>query len=612
MNVSRVLIGDARRILKGEFPVQLNEVEVCYYLGSNPATHSALQKKLIPLQGCWKSIGEYLDKVSQDFRTPFIEFIGRLSAKNNSPQWWSTELPNKNPFPSPLFFQSCLVKVACLIAVDNKSTILFVVDEPVLLKTLQLNIGKSKVIHSYSKGIRNIIKRLVFWKLISIAKRSIGFLWYLRRKNQISQSLKWVTLFQDDRANVLVFTWLDRRNFTESGEYRDPHWGQVISFLKKHGFSVIIVPRILSSIDISEALHLINNAEEKILLMETILSPFDVFSVFVKTLLKKFSLANEMKIDQISIEPLVLNSVLQEEQHLSSYQNLLYYFLVKKLAQRNIALQNVLITMEGHSWERVLSCGLRTFLPDAKLVAFDNMSLSRMLLSMYPSKAEFGFMPIPNRIVTHGPAALKRLVDNGYPSEMVVDGGYIRDESLWKMGKKSVRNPKSDVCHVVVTPSIGLGDSLELVQKVLRAFRGDPTFQITIKCHPVVSTNELIEGLGELWPQPNAGFTDRDISCLLESAHVLIYTYTTVCFDALIQGVPPVFVKSDYRLNLNKLDTAPQCYWIASNSQEIRQIVEEIFHLPDSEWGIWYEQALEVAQAYLSAVNEEKLTQFLL
>ena len=111
--------------------------------------------------------------------------------------------------------------------------------------------------------------------------------------------------------------------------------------------------------------------------------------------------------------------------------------------------------------------------PSTMVFGYDYMSLSSIMLSMFPSEQEFGFAPLPDKVISHGPGAVRRLVDGNYPSGMVVDGGYIRDAGLWD--KEYVSEPRdSTIYSVLVTPSIDFYDSVELVGKALRAFGSSP------------------------------------------------------------------------------------------------------------------------------------------
>lgn len=119
------------------------------------------------------------------------------------------------------------------------------------------------------------------------------------------------------------------------------------------------------------------------------------------------------------------------------------------------------------------------------------------------------------------------------------------------------------------------------------------------------------DALSEVWPQDHMAFTDKAIPDLLKTSHILIYTYTSVCFDAMVQGVPVLFVQSDHRVNLNKLDGAPKVCEQAGTPMDIYQKTKDIVGWSDGDRQNWHQKALAVARDYIAPIDKEKLNCFL-
>lgn len=71
---------------------------------------------------------------------------------------------------------------------------------------------------------------------------------------------------------------------------------------------------------------------------------------------------------------------------------------------------------------------------------------------------------------------------------------------------------------------------------------------------------------------------------LLGNAHLLLYTYTTVCFEALAHGVLPVFVCAENFLGMNKMDAFPNLYWKAADADELRDLVGGLADMAEAEY----------------------------
>jgi hypothetical protein len=124
--------------------------------------------------------------------------------------------------------------------------------------------------------------------------------------------------------------------------------------------------------------------------------------------------------------------------------------------------------------------------------------------------------------------------------------------------------------RIVVATEIDPARSIELVDKALRAFAGRTGVRVTIRCHPLVRAGDVRAAVGERAAAANVEFTDRPMSALLEEADVLLYTQTTVCFEALRHGAPPLFVAAEGGLSLDHLKGAPELRTAVTTAEELQ------------------------------------------
>ena len=132
-----------------------------------------------------------------------------------------------------------------------------------------------------------------------------------------------------------------------------------------------------------------------------------------------------------------------------------------------------------------------------------------------------------------------------------------------------------------------------------------------IKCHPQVDAEQVANQLGELGQQENVRLVDQPTRELLPSTHLLLYTYTLVCFEALQHGVMPIFVRSENFLNLDKLEVAPDVRWMASTPEDLQRVVVEIEEMTVEKRRSWENRAKVVVREALAPVGSRSADAFI-
>jgi surface carbohydrate biosynthesis protein (TIGR04326 family) len=584
-----------------------------YYLGKDALSYQVLKGK-DGLAVNWQSIAEPLDAACKDLRSGFIENIGALSEYNQSLCWWSSELASKNPAMSPIFFDLCLLQAAMDLVQGAGASLFFAVEKPFVLRALARQyeycrvVGEIPAESKYAPRMRRGLH--VAYQLGHYAFHKFK----TRRDLQNIDKTLGVSHVRTNSANrkktVLFFTWLSDRSFNEEGDFIDPYWGRLIDHIAKQNYNVIVVPHIHPFFTTETMLRRLERSRTQFLFIEEYLT----YSAMITCALRVIGYKPEIRLPVDSPNDLLsahADAVWREEsERVSMYINQVYYYFIKELARRGMAPDLMLHTYEGHSWEKVLTYATREFMPGTRVHAYNNLTFTSMLPSMFPSSREFAFMPSPDKWITMGEPAAKKLVRNSYPARSVVSAAALRHDYLWRVKKMEGRELDAESACVVVATSALVEDSVELLSKALIAFEGASGYRVVVKLHPLVDKETIFNALGSLWPQPNVELSEQSIFSLLEGAQALLYTFTSTCFDAIVRGVPPIFVKSEHGLNMNKLDDEPRCHWVASDPESIRGEVERVVGMGEDEWRSWYAHAYDVTRSYLAPVDESKLAIF--
>ena len=153
---------------------------------------------------------------------------------------------------------------------------------------------------------------------------------------------------------------------------------------------------------------------------------------------------------------------------------------------------------------------------------------------------------------------------------------------------------------------------MELASKAVRAFGDDTRYEVFIKCHPMVDAKQVANQLGELAQQDNVRFVEQPVGELIPSVDLLLYRYTSTCFEAMQHGVVPIFIRSESFLNIDQLEVAPDVRWVATTPGDLRRIAAEIMRMSTQERRRWRNKASDVVRAALAPVGPESVDAFLL
>lgn len=596
------------------------------------------------------SIAERLDKMAWQLRQPYIDWIGELSLLNDSLEWWASELAAKNIYYM-MFVRVCLLGVARqMLAEGLPAATLIVCSTPALVAEVaaaareqgyDLDARDPAPAATAEQGedpLRQLRQRLQTLPahardFVRHKLQQLGLL-KLSQPPAIPAHLQQpgetqtaycrrllteagFTLPSDfaGEKTILLFTWVDRRNFNADGSYRDPHLGPLAGMLRDRGYQVAYVPRLIGHFPIAEAVEKLARCGESFIFPALALTESDRQRCVKQAAAFTPQIPSNSQVAEVPVSALALEHV--EETRIALAQALTYVPLVANLAAANLRPQQIVHTWEGHSWEQALAWAVRAYWPETRIVGFDNGHFSKLELSLFPASTERHLRPCPDRIVAGGKTLRHLLCQQGWPPEQVRLGCALRHREMWESESASSdlsqQSPWEPPYRILVATTIGLGESVDLVAKALAAFGGDPTVQLTVKCHPVTNQEVIKPYLEQhLKAANNVTFVETPIPELLRTVQIVLYSYTVVCLEALHQGVVPIFVGNENFLNCDKLESYPQARRFAIAPEELRQIVHEIVKWSPLQWLKWRSESLEAVRSSLSPLTPDCTESFCL
>jgi hypothetical protein len=595
------------------------------YVGEGAAARIELERSLAGLQRV--STAHPLQERAEALRRPYLDAIGALSVVNASPEWWASELAAKSPY-TRLFERLSGLAVArdlidsgldhCLVVCATRALVSEVdsaaaargierlhIDSPLPVATVGI---RSRVT---GRAVDQLGPRLPL-SLVNMAIRARPWVQPTleqshRYRRVVLESLGATSEPLSGPGTALLLTWLDARNVTAEGAYVDPHLGWLPEALRGQGYHVAFLPRLLGTSGFTDLARRLIGTGERFLFPDLLLDEASLRRCEESA--REFSPVIPHGTDVAGVPLARLAREHVDEYRSSHAGNLAYQPLVEELARIGVRPELLVHTFEGHAWEQALAGAVRKHLPGTRVVGFDTLNMTRFALSRFPAAAEVGLRPLPNRIVTNGPLARDTLVAGGMPDRVVAAGCAIRYPHLFEAGGEAPASADERPVALVATDA-SFDRSVELVTKAIEAFSSDSTWNLQIKCHPLVAAEAIRAALGEPSEVEDI-YVDHPFRELLSNADVLLYTYTSTCYEALAAGVPPVFVQAETDLDLDQLEPFAELRWTGRTPAEVRAAAEAALGLKPEERSEWQARAREAVRATLAPVTSACIEVFL-
>ena len=593
------------------------------YLGEDTAWRISSERG--PLAGVERvPIGDRIERLSRELRKPYIDLIGELSQQNASLEWWASELAAKNPF-AMLYSRICALACARELLNEGLDDVLAVCSTGALMGSVAVEAsraGRKVAAESGSLPVRlgqDVLARRdrlrpLIDDLARVAPRGV----LERARGPLARALDEAPHYrhrlaqelgaraEGDFNGVLLVTWADERSIAPDGSYRDPHFGSLPALLESHGRSVGYLPRVLPSAPPRATLQGLLRSGARLFLPEAWTVPADWRRADVRARKHWPQIPKDAELGGVPVTLLAYEHLYQ----LRRQQGwaLAHEAVVRNLAAGGVLPELIVLPFEGHAWEQVVIAAVHEHMPGTRVVGYDNVNFSRLALSLYPAAGEIGLRPLPDVVVTNGPLFADVLAAEGFPRERIRVGCGLRHEYVWQELAEPAARPKDAPLRVLAAASIDAGESVELIEKAVAAFGGEG-FELTIKLHPAVNREAVFSRLS---PSARAShFRETPIAELLGSADVMLYTYSVVCYEALAQGVAPLFVKAESFLDLDQLEPFPELGWRARTVEELRAAANEIAARHEDERRRWRERAREALGHALRPVTPDCASAFL-
>lgn len=548
---------------------------------------------------------------AERLRRPYLDAIGALSRRHASPLWWATHLAAKHPYPS-LFTRLCALAVADELLEDG---MLVVCSTPALAAEVAgIAAGRGLTVEratppewrrragaaafaaawTAGRGFARVAPqpaRSAVGRLHPTARFALDRTPGHRRRTLRALGHTPEPFAGPDTA--LLATWIDERSFTPDG-YRDPHFGPLAERLEAAGLRVALLPRVLGGADFAACAERLLASGRRVVFPDAWLTEADWLRCERAAARYRPDIPADLAAGNVPLARLAAEYL--GEHRRACADALSYHVLVRRLAETGVRPARVVLPWEGHAWEHALTEAVHRRLPDSVVVGYDNLNFSRLALSLYPAAAELELRPLPDRVVTNGPAFARVLAAEGFPADRIRTGCALRHDGIARAPRAARGGDRA-----LVAGSIDVPQTVELVEAVLAAFGDDAV----VKLHPACDAAAIRAAC------PSARYDDRPLGEQLPEAALLLYTYSSVVYDALAERVPPVFVRSETYLDLDQLEPFPGVGWSARGPQELRAAAQEIAALDADARAAWERRAAQALDDALAPCGADAVAPFL-
>ena len=348
---------------------------------------------------------------------------------------------------------------------------------------------------------------------------------------------------------TVIHSWADARSIVGTNSYRDIYFGNLGEQLKEKGINIYYLLDIIPTIWYPRLVHAAWKNRIDFLLLEDFVSWPDL----ITSICRVWNLPSQIT-DIPLFDGFDISSIVQEELRNERYTSIgehafLCYRVCKKMS-RDLKVKNFIFTYENQACQKMFSLAFHKYSPGTSSVGYVHTYAIPMYTLYSVSEKEKDLIPLPDKIIVNGEQSKKYLVACGYSEDRIFTGGALRYMYLGSI--MPTKPGKKGSFDILVAASVNINEAVELIEKCLEAFSGNPAFNLIIKMHPTLPFGKIANYFPVL-PE-NVTVSETPVQELLACADLVLYTSSTVAIEAVALGVPVIHVKSDHIIDMNFFD----------------------------------------------------------
>jgi surface carbohydrate biosynthesis protein (TIGR04326 family) len=506
------------------------------------------------------------------FPRRYCDFIAALSRANASLEWWALTLAGRNPLSSPLprrIFELLLAVERARAVPDAELRV------PARDWVIARQMERWGRENGFSVENRVPVRMSLKDRLNSVLPGgpAFGFLRALLRMLAVRRKVR----FRQDPGgrHWVLATLLNHQSFDSKGAYRDAYFGDLPRFLKESGVRPLVFGSITHHFfrTLDRSVDQSRETGIPILPMEAFLGPVDLLSIFLKAMrlrLFGFPWKGEARFEGLDVGVLLAEEIRANLAESRFFHDLWYHACSMGLA-RSARVERVFFPFENRCWERMLTLAFRELAPKAEIIGYQHAVITPFHLNFLLGRGEAEILPLPDRILTMGPAFVDRMRAGGFPERILGKGCALRQAPA-----ALARRPAGRRVLVALASSVDeYARVLKLLDQALAVAKSG--FLVRIRPHPVIPLEAALERA-----RPSFAF-DRDPAPSMEEsldwADILVFASGTLGLESLRRGIPTLFLEVGSFLSTDPLEGFAGIKRSARTPGELLSALEELSSL---------------------------------
>jgi len=260
----------------------------------------------------------------------------------------------------------------------------------------------------------------------------------------------------------------------------------------------------------------------------------------------------------------------------------------------------IVVTFEGHAWERMAFAAARQVVPGVVCVGYHHTIIfPRQHAALRPLGRRFD----PDVILTAGTIS-EKCFREAYASRPVT----VATMGIHRRQKEaSVRDPMANVACLVIPDGI-ITETVFLFDFALDAARQAPEISFVLRLHPIVSRPSLVQRyprFGAL--PPNVSFSSVGINEDFQRAQCVLYRGSNASIYAVIAGLRPFYVAREREMPIDCLHQMQSWKKVVHTAAEFVAIAREDRAQDDLARGREAAEAVAFCQSYFMPVSLDVL-----
>ncbi len=287
----------------------------------------------------------------------------------------------------------------------------------------------------------------------------------------------------------------------------------------------------------------------------------------------------------------------------TSVAALRFYFQVRSLMQR-LSPSSVVVTYEGHAWERLVFAAARSVDPSIRCVGYQHAILFPRQHAIKRSlSAEYE----PDVICTAGEVTRNILLRLLRPSVLpVITVGTHRQED--PPSSPDVALSSRDRLACLVIPDGTIQECLTILDFTFDAAEHLPDIDFVVRMHPVMSIAQLKLRSKRFTQLPrNVYLSNKSITDDFVRCRWAIYRGSGAAIRSVVAGLRPFYFKPPgEQLTIDPLSDLPVWKRVISSVDELLMQIQQDLDSPAEKLAAELEAAREYCKSYFTAVDTEK------